>query len=76
MAKRRIKWKSRDNNPKKKNYRNDESDSDSDEEEEDEVWRDNNHIFFYADVDSKSIAKLNRFISTLLNEISLIGLLK
>ena len=59
--KRKVKWKPRSTKPKKQ-YINNDSEDESEDEEEEEVWRDENHIFFYADVDCKSIAKLNRFM--------------
>ena len=60
MTSRKIKW-GKENINKKRKYRNDESDSESDDDEE-EVWRDSNHIFFYADVNTGNIAKLNKYI--------------
>ncbi|VVU94556.1 Clp protease [seawater metagenome] len=46
----------------KKPRAEEESDDDDDEDTSELVWREDNHIFFYSDVDDKSIAKLNHFL--------------
>jgi len=58
--KRKNQWKYNNKNSKLK-YTNEDSESD-DDESDNAVWCDDNHIFFYADVNNKNIAELNKFI--------------
>ncbi len=50
-------------NKKVSNTKNDEnSDDEEKEEEEHKIYRENNHIYFYTEIDRKSISNLNFFI--------------
>jgi ATP-dependent Clp protease protease subunit len=51
------------NNKTITNKKNEEkSDDEEDEEEEHKIYRENNHIYFYTEIDRKSISNLNFFI--------------
>lgn len=50
-------------NKKVSNTKNEEkSDDEEDEEDEHKIYRENNHIYFYTEIDRKSISNLNFFI--------------
>jgi len=45
-----------------KNKKGEEDDEEDDEEEETKIYRENNHIYFYSEIDRNSISKLNILI--------------
>jgi ATP-dependent Clp protease protease subunit len=50
------------NNKKISNTKNEENSDEEEEEEEHKIYRENNHIYFYTEIDRKSISNLNFFI--------------
>ena len=44
------------------NTKNEENSDEEEEEEEHKIYRENNHIYFYTEIDRKSISNLNFFI--------------
>jgi len=46
----------------KKNEEKSDDEEDEEEEEEHKIYRENNHIYFYTEIDRKSISNLNFFI--------------